>query len=91
MLSITPVETLRHLRDFSRYTQINCFQIMEVCKHWVNTEDTANPGKTILIRQVAPSTPTDVTMTFNNHLNAVQNQAPASTSATIYLAEAEVS
>lgn len=40
---------------------------------------------------MAPSTSTNLTMTFNNQLTTVHNQAPTSTSATISLANPEVS
>ncbi|XP_073179095.1 homeodomain-interacting protein kinase 2 isoform X4 [Lepidochelys kempii] len=73
----------------------SCFQNMEICKRRVNMYDTVNQSKTPFITHVAPSTSTNLTMTFNNQLNTVHNQAtnlaPTSTSATISLANPEVS
>lgn len=63
---------------------------MEVYKHWLNMYDTVNPGKTTMIMHVAPSTSTNFTR-INNYLNSAQNEAPISTSATIFLANPEVS
>ncbi|OWK06265.1 HIPK2 [Cervus elaphus hippelaphus] len=76
---ITPIETLNH--PFN----------MEICKRRVNMYDTVNQSKTPFITHVAPSTSTNLTMTFNNQLNTVHNQAPTSTSATLSLANPEVS
>ncbi|KAK2493455.1 hypothetical protein MC885_019967 [Smutsia gigantea] len=69
----------------------SCFQNMEICKRRVNMYDTVNQSKTPFITHVAPSTSTNLTMTFNNQLNTVHNQAPTSTSATLSLANPEVS
>ncbi|XP_074727940.1 homeodomain-interacting protein kinase 2 isoform X6 [Strix uralensis] len=73
----------------------SCFQNMEICKRRVNMYDTVNQSKTPFITHVAPSTSTNLTMTFNNQLNTVHNQttnlAPTSSSATISLANPEVS
>uniref|UniRef100_A0A8D0X4R6 Protein kinase domain-containing protein n=1 Tax=Sus scrofa TaxID=9823 RepID=A0A8D0X4R6_PIG len=76
----------------SRYYSVkSCFQNMEICKRRVNMYDTVNQSKTPFITHVAPSTSTNLTMTFNNQLNTVHNQAPTSTSATLSLANPEVS
>uniref|UniRef100_A0A8C3LPW2 non-specific serine/threonine protein kinase n=1 Tax=Chrysolophus pictus TaxID=9089 RepID=A0A8C3LPW2_CHRPC len=100
---ITPIETLNHpfvtmthLLDFPHSTHVkSCFQNMEICKRRVNMYDTVNQSKTPFITHVAPSTSTNLTMTFNNQLNTVHNQttnlAPTSSSATISLANPEVS
>ncbi|XP_052007989.1 homeodomain-interacting protein kinase 2 isoform X1 [Xyrauchen texanus] len=100
---ITPIETLNHpfvtmthLLDFPHSTHVkSCFQNMEICKRRVNMYDTVNQSKTPFITHVAPSTSTNLTMTFNNHLNTVHSQAtnlaPSSTSATLSLANADVS
>uniref|UniRef100_A0A2K5S071 non-specific serine/threonine protein kinase n=1 Tax=Cebus imitator TaxID=2715852 RepID=A0A2K5S071_CEBIM len=96
---ITPIETLNHpfvtmthLLDFPHSTHVkSCFQNMEICKRRVNMYDTVNQSKTPFITHVAPSTSTNLTMTFNNQLTTVHNQAPSSTSATISLANPEVS
>ncbi|XP_059252269.1 homeodomain-interacting protein kinase 2 isoform X1 [Mustela nigripes] len=96
---ITPIETLNHpfvtmthLLDFPHSTHVkSCFQNMEICKRRVNMYDTVNQSKTPFITHVAPSTSTNLTMTFNNQLNTVHNQAPTSTSATLSLANPEVS
>lgn len=52
----------------------SCFQNMEICKRRVNMYDTVNQSKTPFITHVAPSTSTNLTMTFNNQLNTVHNQ-----------------
>uniref|UniRef100_A0A8D2IUQ2 non-specific serine/threonine protein kinase n=1 Tax=Varanus komodoensis TaxID=61221 RepID=A0A8D2IUQ2_VARKO len=101
---ITPIETLNHpfvtmthLLDFPHSTHVkSCFQNMEICKRRVNMYDTVNQSKTPFITHVAPSTSTNLTMTFNNQLNTVHNQATtlastSTTSATISLANPEVS
>uniref|UniRef100_G3UAY0 non-specific serine/threonine protein kinase n=1 Tax=Loxodonta africana TaxID=9785 RepID=G3UAY0_LOXAF len=85
---VTPIETLNHpfvtmthLLDFPHSTQNSvksCFQNMEICKRRVNMYDTVNQSKTPFITHVAPSTSTNLTMTFNNQLNTVHNQ-PSST------------
>uniref|UniRef100_A0A1A8SD61 Homeodomain interacting protein kinase 2 n=1 Tax=Nothobranchius rachovii TaxID=451742 RepID=A0A1A8SD61_9TELE len=74
---ITPIETLNHpfvtmshLLDFPHSTHVkSCFQNMEICKRRVNMYDTVNQSKTPFITHVAPSTSTNLTMTFNNQLN----------------------
>ncbi|KAL1257024.1 hypothetical protein QQF64_012569, partial [Cirrhinus molitorella] len=79
---ITPIETLNHpfvtmthLLDFPHSTHVkSCFQNMEICKRRVNMYDTVNQSKTPFITHVAPSTSTNLTMTFNNHLNTVHSQ-----------------
>ncbi|XP_041114000.1 homeodomain-interacting protein kinase 2-like isoform X1 [Polyodon spathula] len=100
---ITPIETLNHpfvtkthLLDFPHSTHVkSCFQNMEICKRRVNMYDTVNQSKTPFITHVAPSTSTNLTMTFNSQLNTVHNQAnhlaPTSTSATLSLANPDVS
>lgn len=47
---------------------------MEICKRRLNMYDTVNQSKTPFITHVAPSTSTNLTMTFNNQLNTVHNQ-----------------
>ncbi|TSK38460.1 Homeodomain-interacting protein kinase 2 [Bagarius yarrelli] len=68
---------------------------MEICKRRVNMYDAVNQSKTPFITHVAPSTSTNLTMTFNNQLNTVHSQAtnlaPSSTSATLSLANPDVS
>nr|XP_023394920.1 LOW QUALITY PROTEIN: homeodomain-interacting protein kinase 2 [Loxodonta africana] len=79
---VTPIETLNHpfvtmthLLDFPHSTHVkSCFQNMEICKRRVNMYDTVNQSKTPFITHVAPSTSTNLTMTFNNQLNTVHNQ-----------------
>ncbi|XP_036441144.1 homeodomain-interacting protein kinase 2 [Colossoma macropomum] len=100
---ITPIETLNHpfvtmahLLDFPHSSHVkSCFQNMEICKRRVNMYDTVNQSKTPFITHVAPSTSTNLTMTFNNQLNTVHSQAtnlaPSSTSATLSLANPDVS
>uniref|UniRef100_A0A8B9RFM0 non-specific serine/threonine protein kinase n=1 Tax=Astyanax mexicanus TaxID=7994 RepID=A0A8B9RFM0_ASTMX len=99
---ITPIETLNHpfvtmahLLDFPHSTHVkSCFQNMEICKRRVNMYDTVNQSKTPFITHVAPSTSTNLTMTFNNQLNTVHSQATnlaPSTSATLSLANPDVS
>ncbi|XP_043564891.1 homeodomain-interacting protein kinase 2 isoform X1 [Chiloscyllium plagiosum] len=100
---ITPIETLSHpfvmmthLLDFPHSTHVkSCFQNMEICKRRVNMYDTVNQSKTPFITHVAPSTSSNLTMTFSNQLSTVHNQAnslaPTSTSATLSLANPDVS
>ncbi|KAG7455874.1 hypothetical protein MATL_G00245690 [Megalops atlanticus] len=100
---ITPIETLNHpfvtmthLLDFPHSTHVkSCFQNMEICKRRVNMYDTVNQSKTPFITHVAPSTSTNLTMSFNNQLNTVHSQAthlaPSSSSATLSLATPDVS
>ncbi|XP_034032974.1 homeodomain-interacting protein kinase 2 isoform X4 [Thalassophryne amazonica] len=101
---ITPIETLNHpfvtmshLLDFPHSTHVkSCFQNMEICKRRVNMYDTVNQSKTPFITHVAPSTSTNLTMTFNNQLNTVHSQAtnlaPSSTNnATLSFASPDVS
>ncbi|XP_060052651.1 homeodomain-interacting protein kinase 2 isoform X3 [Erinaceus europaeus] len=86
---ITPIETLNHpfstmthLLDFPHSTHVkSCFQNMEICKRRVNMYDTVNQSKTPFITHVAPSTSTNLTMTFNNQLNTVHNQPSAAMAA----------
>ncbi|XP_076028010.1 homeodomain-interacting protein kinase 2 isoform X3 [Genypterus blacodes] len=101
---ITPIETLNHpfvtmshLLDYPHSTHVkSCFQNMEICKRRVNMYDTVNQSKTPFITHVAPSTSTNLTMTFNNQLNTVHSQAtnlaPSSTTnATLSFASPDVS
>ncbi|XP_065421660.1 homeodomain-interacting protein kinase 2 isoform X9 [Chrysemys picta bellii] len=88
---ITPIETLNHpfvtmthLLDFPHSTHVkSCFQNMEICKRRVNMYDTVNQSKTPFITHVAPSTSTNLTMTFNNQLNSVHNQPSAASMAAV--------
>nr|XP_060632845.1 homeodomain-interacting protein kinase 2 isoform X3 [Anolis sagrei ordinatus] len=88
---ITPIETLNHpfvtmthLLDFPHSTHVkSCFQNMEICKRRVNMYDTVNQSKTPFITHVAPSTSTNLTMTFNNQLNTVHNQPSAASMAAV--------
>lgn len=57
----------------------SCFQNMEICKRRVNMYDTVNQSKTPFITHVAPSTSTNLTMTFNNQLNTVHSQVKRKT------------
>lgn len=52
---------------------------MEICKRRVNMYDTVNQSKTPFITHVAPSTSTNLTMTFNNQLNTVHSQVSGQT------------
>lgn len=101
---ITPIETLNHpfvtmshLLDFPHSTHVkSCFQNMEICKRRMNMYDAVNQSKTPFITHVAPSTSTNLTMTFNNQLNTVHSQAtnlaPSSTNnATLSFASPDVS
>ncbi|XP_037306525.2 homeodomain-interacting protein kinase 2 isoform X2 [Pungitius pungitius] len=101
---ITPIETLNHpfvtmshLLDFPHSTHVkSCFQNIEICKRRVNMYDTVNQSKTPFITHVAPSTSTNLTMTFNNQLNTVHSQAtnlvPSTTNnATLSFASPDVS
>eukprot|EP00062_Callorhinchus_milii_P013412 gi/632961603/ref/XP_007896846.1/ PREDICTED: homeodomain-interacting protein kinase 2-like [Callorhinchus milii] len=75
---ITPIETLSHsfvtmthLVDFPHSSHVkSCFQNMEICKNRVNMYDTVSQSKTPFVTHVAPSTSTNLTMTFNNQLNS---------------------
>ncbi|XP_010769703.1 homeodomain-interacting protein kinase 2-like [Notothenia coriiceps] len=101
---ITPIETLNHpfvtmthLLDFPHSTHVkSCFQNMEICKRRINMYDAVNQSKTPFITHLAPSTSTNLTMTFNNQLNTVHSQAtnlvPSSTNnATLSFASPDVS
>ncbi|CAB1322959.1 unnamed protein product [Coregonus sp. 'balchen'] len=100
---ITPIETLNHpfvtmthLLDFPHSTHVkSCFQNMDICKHRMGMYDTVNQSKTPFITHVAPSTSTNLTMTFNNQLNTVHSQAtnlaPSTTSTTLSLGNSDVS
>ncbi|XP_069759281.1 homeodomain-interacting protein kinase 2 isoform X9 [Narcine bancroftii] len=88
---ITPIETLSHpfvmmthLLDFPHSTHVkSCFQNMEICKRRVNMYDTVNQSKTPFITHVAPSTSSNLTMTFSNQLSTVQNQPSAASMAAV--------
>nr|XP_014340214.1 PREDICTED: homeodomain-interacting protein kinase 2 isoform X2 [Latimeria chalumnae] len=88
---ITPIETLNHpfvtmthLLDFPHSAHVkSCFQNMEICKRRVNLYDTVNQSKTPFITHVAPSTSTNLTMTFNNQLNSIHNQPSAASMAAV--------
>lgn len=88
---VTPIETLNHpfvtmthLLDFPHSSHVkSCFQNMEICKRRVNMYDTVNHSKTPFITHVAPSTSTNLTMTFNNHLNTVHSQPSAASMAAV--------
>ncbi|XP_054883863.1 homeodomain-interacting protein kinase 2 isoform X3 [Poeciliopsis prolifica] len=88
---ITPIETLNHpfvtmshLLDYPHSTHVkSCFQNMEICKRRVNMYDTVNQSKTPFITHVAPSTSTNLTMTFNNQLNTVHSQPSAASMAAV--------
>lgn len=56
---------------------------MEICKRRVNMYDTVNQSKTPFITHVAPSTSTNLTMTFNNQLNTVHSQVNLQTNSPI--------
>ncbi|XP_053317977.1 homeodomain-interacting protein kinase 2-like isoform X2 [Spea bombifrons] len=88
---ITPIETLNHpfvtmthLLDFPHSSHVkSCFQNMEICKRRVNMYDTVNHSKTPFITHVAPSTSTNLTMTFSNQLNTVHSQPSAASMAAV--------
>ncbi|XP_041441130.1 homeodomain interacting protein kinase 2 L homeolog isoform X1 [Xenopus laevis] len=88
---ITPIETLNHpfvtmthLLDFPHSSHVkSCFQNMEICKRRVNMYDTVNHSKTPFITHVAPSTSTNLTMTFSNQLNTVHSQPTAASMAAV--------
>nr|XP_040024587.1 LOW QUALITY PROTEIN: homeodomain-interacting protein kinase 2-like [Gasterosteus aculeatus aculeatus] len=88
---ITPIETLNHpfvtmshLLDFPHSTHVkSCFQNMEICKRRVNMYDAVNQSKTPFITHVAPSTSTNLTMTFNNQLNTMHSQPSAAAMAAV--------
>ncbi|XP_041852345.1 homeodomain-interacting protein kinase 2 isoform X4 [Melanotaenia boesemani] len=88
---ITPIETLNHpfvtmshLLDFPHSTHVkSCFQNMEICKRRINMYDTVNQSKTPFITHVAPTTSTNLTMTFNNQLNTVHSQPSAASMAAV--------
>ncbi|XP_063303691.1 homeodomain-interacting protein kinase 2 isoform X1 [Pelobates fuscus] len=88
---ITPIEalghpfvTMQHLLDFPHSSHVkSCFQNMEICKRRVNIYDTVNHSKTPFITHVAPSTSTNLTMTFSNQLNTVHSQPSAASMAAV--------
>uniref|UniRef100_A0A8C9EIT9 non-specific serine/threonine protein kinase n=1 Tax=Pavo cristatus TaxID=9049 RepID=A0A8C9EIT9_PAVCR len=74
----------------------SCFQNMEICKRRVNMYDTVNQIKSPFTTHVAPNTSTNLTMSFNNQLNTVHNQASvlasnSTAAATLSLANSDVS
>ncbi|XP_041746553.1 homeodomain-interacting protein kinase 2 isoform X10 [Coregonus clupeaformis] len=86
---ITPIETLNHpfitmthLLPHSTHVK-SCFQNMDICKRRVGMYDTVNQSKTPFITHVAPSTSTNLTMTFNNQLNTVHSQPSAASMAAV--------
>ncbi|KFQ40651.1 Homeodomain-interacting protein kinase 1 [Mesitornis unicolor] len=71
-----PFVTMTHLLDFPHSNHVkSCFQNMEICKRRVNMYDTVNQIKSPFTTHVAPNTSTNLTMSFNNQLNTVHNQA----------------
>uniref|UniRef100_A0A6Q2WYG1 non-specific serine/threonine protein kinase n=1 Tax=Esox lucius TaxID=8010 RepID=A0A6Q2WYG1_ESOLU len=88
---ITPIEslnhpfiTMTHLLDFPHSTHVkSCFQNMDICKRRVGMYDTVNQSKTPFITHVAPSTSTNLTMTFNNQLNTVHSQPSVASMAAV--------
>ncbi|KAJ3596695.1 hypothetical protein NHX12_003099, partial [Muraenolepis orangiensis] len=101
---ITPIETLNHpfvtmthLLDFPHSTLVkSCFQNMEICKRRVHMYDAVSQSKTPFIAHVAPSTSSNLTMTFNNQLNTVHSQtsglaSSSTTNATFSLTNPDVS
>ncbi|CAN2390347.1 Homeodomain interacting protein kinase 2 [Pristimantis euphronides] len=56
---------------------------MEICKRRVNMYATVNHSKTPFITHVAPSTSTNLTMTFSNQLNTVHSQPSAASMAAV--------
>ncbi|XP_057282865.1 homeodomain-interacting protein kinase 1 isoform X4 [Pezoporus wallicus] len=101
---ITPLKTLNHnfvtmahLLDFPHSNHVkSCFQNMEICKRRVNMYDTVNQIKSPFTTHVAPNTSTNLTMSFNNQLNTVHNQASvlasnSTAAATLSLANSDVS
>ncbi|XP_064255354.1 homeodomain-interacting protein kinase 1 isoform X4 [Passer domesticus] len=101
---VTPLKTLNHsfvtmahLLDFPHSNHVkSCFQNMEICKRRVNMYDTVNQIKSPFTTHVAPNTSTNLTMSFNNQLNTVHNQASvlasnSTAAATLSLANSDVS
>uniref|UniRef100_A0A8B9PJV5 non-specific serine/threonine protein kinase n=1 Tax=Apteryx owenii TaxID=8824 RepID=A0A8B9PJV5_APTOW len=93
-----PFVTMTHLLDFPHSNHVkSCFQNMEICKRRVNMYDTVNQIKSPFTTHVAPNTSTNLTMSFNNQLNTVHNQASVLASnstaaaATLSLANSDVS
>ncbi|XP_053313514.1 homeodomain-interacting protein kinase 1 isoform X2 [Spea bombifrons] len=71
-----PFVTMNHLLDFPHSNHVkSCFQNMEICKRRSNMYDTVNQIKSPFTTHVAPNTSTNLTMSFNNQLNTVHNQA----------------
>ncbi|XP_038958716.1 homeodomain-interacting protein kinase 1 isoform X3 [Rattus norvegicus] len=107
---VTPLKTLNHqfvtmthLLDFPHSNHVkSCFQNMEICKRRVHMYDTVSQIKSPFTTHVAPSTSTNLTMSFSNQLSTVHNQvlsnqasvlASSSTAAaaTLSLANSDVS
>ncbi|KFW07228.1 Homeodomain-interacting protein kinase 1 [Fulmarus glacialis] len=92
-----PFVTMTHLLDFPHSNHVkSCFQNMEICKRRVNMYDTVNQIKSPFTTHVAPNTSTNLTMSFNNQLNTVHNQASvlasnSTAAATLFLANSDVS
>uniref|UniRef100_A0A8B9M752 non-specific serine/threonine protein kinase n=1 Tax=Accipiter nisus TaxID=211598 RepID=A0A8B9M752_9AVES len=92
-----PFVTMTHLLDFPHSNHVkSCFQNMEICKRRVNMYDTVNQIKSPFTTHVAPNTSTNLTMSFNNQLNTVHNQASvlasnSTAAATLSLANSDVS
>ncbi|XP_040279848.1 homeodomain-interacting protein kinase 1 isoform X3 [Bufo bufo] len=91
-----PFVTMNHLLDFPHSNHVkSCFQNMEICKRRNNMYDTVNQIKSPFTTHVAPNTSTNLTMSFNNQLNTVHNQASvlassSSATATLSLANSDV-
>ncbi|KAM4045890.1 homeodomain-interacting protein kinase 1 isoform 2-T2 [Anomaloglossus baeobatrachus] len=91
-----PFVTMNHLLDFPHSNHVkSCFQNMEICKRRNNMYDTVNQIKSPFTTHVAPNTSTNLTMSFNNPLSTVHNQASvlassSSASATFSLANSDV-
>ncbi|KAM8975877.1 homeodomain-interacting protein kinase 1 isoform 2-T2 [Pelodytes ibericus] len=92
-----PFATMNHLLDFPHSNHVkSCFQNMEICKRRSNMYDTVNQIKSPFTTHVAPNTSTNLTMSFNNQLNTVHNQASvlassSSAAAALSLANPDVS
>eukprot|EP00073_Rattus_norvegicus_P034956 XP_008759634.1 PREDICTED: homeodomain-interacting protein kinase 1 isoform X1 [Rattus norvegicus] len=79
---VTPLKTLNHqfvtmthLLDFPHSNHVkSCFQNMEICKRRVHMYDTVSQIKSPFTTHVAPSTSTNLTMSFSNQLSTVHNQ-----------------
>ncbi|XP_077151070.1 homeodomain-interacting protein kinase 1 isoform X2 [Ranitomeya variabilis] len=91
-----PFVTMNHLLDFPHSNHVkSCFQNMEICKRRNNMYDTVNQIKSPFTTHVAPNTSTNLTMSFNNPLSTMHNQASvlassSSASASFSLANSDV-